>query len=265
MDKSLSEAERTGNNNSNSSSSPSDKINAASDHIASRIISHLNNNNIVRSGREKVECKEVKGTPPSITQIKGTESDKGDKLLFVQSSNYVFAINGINSEGKAVTTYFSFSIKINAITLDVSELLSGIGEVNSRDTFYQYIKMRAGKASFFRDVMVNIDALRKMAKRNASGRLEDRIISQLISGSNVLLPDFFKDLYEFKKFTVVISLDDADILKSEYNLSVYNSSDLYRMFNNMSMLSLIVCDLQDSENLGITIFDSDKPNTASLS
>lgn len=188
-------------------------------------------------------------------------SNKPDEKFFTYSQQHKIIIRGISdATGQDVETVFAFTIKINAITLKATELLEGIGEVNNRDTFYQYLKMRAGKASFFKDVLLNIKSLKSMAQRNTSGRLEDRVIAQLISGSNVLAPDFLKDIYEFKKFTVVITLDDADILRSEYNLSVTRSSDCVRMFNNMSMLTLIVLDLQDAENAGVMIIDSDKPS-----
>lgn len=197
-----------------------------------------------------------------ITEINGTNGNSTESKYFSSQSHFVFDITGINRDGIELKTKFAFTVKINALTIESSELISGMGEINQRDTFFQYLKMRSGKASFFKDVLINIKALKTMAKRNSSNRLEDRIISELINGSNVLAPTFLRDLVEFKKFICVITLDDADILKSTHGLSITNGSHLYRMFDNMNMLTLVVADVQDESNIGVTLFDSDNPTLA---
>lgn len=197
-----------------------------------------------------------------ITDVSNTTGTSTDGKYFSSQSSFVFDISGINGDGNELKAKFAFTVKINAMTIESSELLNGMGEINNRDTFFQYLKMRAGKASFFKDVLLNLTALRNMAKRNSSSRLEDRLISELISGSNVLAPGFLRSVKEFKKFICVITMDDADILRSSYGLSITSSASLHRMFDSMSMLTLIVADVQDDSNIGVTMFDSDNPTRA---
>lgn len=226
-----------------------------------------NLNDLEKAKREQIEKANLEASSSKITHssMSGYNSVKGDDTnkFFTTSCRFTFIISGINSQGtKVLETFFSFNVKINAITLEANDLIDAMGEVNTRDTWYQFLKFRAGKALFWRDVVLNINAIKTMADRNTRGKMSDRVVAQLVNGSNVILPNFIRDFWEFKKFTVIITLDDADILKSKYDLSIYKSTDLHRLFQNMSMLTLIVMDTQDEDNARVTMFDSDNPNTA---
>ena len=137
------------------------------------------------------------------------------------------------------------------------KLLPAIASIKERENFYNYLKWRAGTASFFKDFVLNLKEIDKDVARDTSSNLRDRLIKEMTKSSGLLAPKFWGNLAETRYFTLIVDKSDLEVLQRTYNLDLESKSSLQRVFNNLRLLSLIVVNQDRSE---LTFYDSDNPS-----
>lgn len=194
--------------------------------------------------------------PSTFASLDVGSDNRGKDSFMSPGSLFNFKITGKDDQKRIVEFYLSIFVRANLITVESDKLVSALAESRERDNFYQYIKLRAGNASFLKDFVLNLNTIKNDVKRSMSSDLDDRIISELSRKTGTYLPKLFGDFKEFKNFVVVIDTNDSDRLSRDYGLPPTKASALKSLFQNMNMMTLCIV---DDGRKKVIMFDSDRP------
>jgi len=225
----------------------------------------FNGSNALAATRKLTEDLQIDLGESLLTEVAPTSSVSPSTKVNVESSNNVFMSPGnifsfdivaANKNGDATKLSISLMVRVNLIEVDSDKLVSAMIDAREHDNFEQYLKARARGTSFFKDVVMNMQAIDAQVKRDTSRDMQDRLIGELISkaGKTSATAGLFNT--ELRKFTVFLDISDLDVLSREHNLVITKGGTLHTMFKNMNMLSLCVTDIGKRR---MTMFDSDRP------
>lgn len=185
-------------------------------------------------------------------------NSKNGSVFMSPGNVFNFDIKAFDKNDSPVVFSYSIMVKVNLIEVDSSVLLESIAESNNRDTWFQYLRYRAGKGSVLRDVIANLNTIERDIKLATSDKLSDRIVRSLSSKGGFYSPkalDFGK-IDEFKKFIIIMDSSDVDVLSGQHNFVLTRPAALKVAFKNLNMLSLIIVDKHKKR---LTMIDSDSP------
>jgi hypothetical protein len=184
------------------------------------------------------------------------------KDYFLGATKLIMSIPVVNKKtGTRTDINLLANIRTMLVDVEQTKLLPVIGDLKQRDNFYNYLRWRAGGASFARDFILNLDEIDKDVHRNTSMNLRDRILADMIKTSGVTAPRFWGKLAETRYFTLVLDKSDVQILREKYRIDIENQSGLNRVFNNLRLLSLVIVNQDRSE---LTFYDSDNPRNLNV-
>lgn len=113
--------------------------------------------------------------------------------------------------------------------------------IKNENTFFNFIRWTTGEISFFKDFVLSLNEL-KIDAINTSGRssrwwtmLKRRRSSAKIKNalsSNRLLPNA----------TIVITQEEADMIKTQYGYNLENASIAYKLMDNYFLMSFVIVD-----------------------
>lgn len=189
------------------------------------------------------------------TSTKGT-LESANSVFMSPGSVFTFDVTALNSGKNATKLTVSIMIRVNLIEVSSENLIRAMVDSHETDNFQQYLKYRAKGTSFFRDVVMNIDAINQRIDREFSKNLQDRMLARLITKSRKT--NAFSGLMnsELRNFLVFLDTSDVDVLGREYNMILTKGSTLHTMFSNLNMLSMCVVDAAKRK---VIMFDSDRP------
>jgi hypothetical protein len=189
---------------------------------------------------------------------KNTDLGSSQASTFMSpGSLHSYNLTVATADGQAVQFKLNIFVRVTVIIVDSEELIATLAQSKNAQNFYQYLKWRAGKASFFKDVLLNLSTVMKEADRRTSLALKDRVLSKITSRSGVIWPKAFDEITEFKNFLIILDSSDADRLSSEYKLTLTNAGSLHRIFSSLNILSICIIDEPAKKFI---IFDSDRPS-----
>ena len=173
-----------------------------------------------------------------------------------------------SDKGKAVVNdsfYAGVKAKMHPIeSYDIIDRL--ISKNKDLSTFQQLVKVSTGELSFFKDFLfavdrAKIDALSQSRKGSSSKMwkvLERRANKQRLRkaiGSN--------SVDSISITTLVISKEEADILKRDHDLDIYNTSSAHRIMSAYNLMSLVIVD--QANEIANFIYDTGEDEWETLS
>lgn len=220
---------------------------------------NFNYNQQMRNTRSDVNFLQ-KTAVPRIKAVNEINSPGND--YFLNSAKINMTIPVINKKtGTRADITFQGTIRTMLVDVEQTKLLPVIGDLKQRDNFYNYLRWRAGGASFARDFILNLDEIDKDVHRNISMNLRDRILADMVKTSGVTAPRLWGKLAETRYFTLILDKSDVQILREKYRINLEDHTGLYRVFNNLRLLSLIIVNQDRSE---LTFYDSDNPRNLNV-
>lgn len=160
------------------------------------------------------------------------------------------------SQVKSLLAVKGFYIDLRSIQIDAGKIIEVLGETKNRDILFQYLKLRAGTSSLFKDFILNLKTIDKDVQRAVSDDISDRIMNDLTSRSGTLTPKLFAEVNESKYYTLILERSDVESLKTNHNFDLYRPANLKLVFEKYKILSLVVV---DNLKRALVVYSSSNP------
>jgi hypothetical protein len=162
----------------------------------------------------------------------------------------------IDGTGVVRTAHISFNVHVNMIIAEFDKIKDAIISTKDRDTFFQYLKWRAGHASFLKDFTLNLREIDKEVERDTDTSIQGRIMSDMVRNSGFLTPKILSDLNESRHYALALDKGDVDILKRDHKFDIQARAGLNKVFDKLRILDLIIVNPDRST---LTFHDSSDP------
>lgn len=183
--------------------------------------------------------------------------DKGEKeAMRIPGTIHHIDVKYTSTNNEVLVMRLAVFIRVRIIPIESKKIIDTIVSSKERNNFFAYLKWRAGKQSFFRDFVVNLNEIHKQVKRDTSQDLEDRILGSLLSRGGFTRPKALSDSTELKNFILVLSNEELERLSVEHSINILKGPTLKQIFTNMNIMSLMVV---DNIKKKVYLFESDKP------
>jgi hypothetical protein len=156
-----------------------------------------------------------------------------------------------------VAINISFNLHVKMMRIEGHKIREVIKSTKERDNFFQYLKYRAGGSEFFKDFILNLKEIDKEVERKTSQKLPERILTDIVRTSGLLTPKILGDINETRHYTLILDKSDVDDLRRVERIDVESRGHLDRIFNNLRILDLIICNADRSE---LTFYSSSDPH-----
>jgi hypothetical protein len=150
----------------------------------------------------------------------------------------------------------SFNVNVKMMEIESQKIKDVIISTKERDTFFQYLKYRAGASHFFKDFILNLKEIEKEVERNTNQTLANRILTDMVRTSGLLAPKILGDLNETRHYSLILDKSDVDDLRRNSKIDIESRGPLLRIFEKLCILNLIICNPDRSE---LTFYDSSDP------
>ena len=172
----------------------------------------------------------------------------------------VFNIDLKVGNGKNEYT-FAYRIISNVIVVPSDKLLSAVTTARGNDNLYNYVKLRQGEASFFKDFLFNMKSIKHRVKSELSQDTNVRILNDLIKNSGGFKSKFLADVSEFKHYLLCITDSEIAAIKANNNYDLNTTGGLTTLFESMLILELLVVNPTRNE---LAFFSSNNPHKHTL-
>lgn len=193
--------------------------------------------------------------------IKDAWQAASDEIDYYQNTNSEYLGSLASAEANKYTEVQvrqSFNTTVNIMPIEASKILEVVGHTRDRSILYNYIKLRAGTNSFWKDFVLNLDEIDRAVQRNVSNSLDDRILTSMMRKGGTLTPTLFSDIAEAKYYILVLDKSDVDTLIDKYKLDIRKNSALHLLFDKYNLLSLCIVDQIKKD---VYIYSSDDPTS----
>lgn len=150
----------------------------------------------------------------------------------------------------------SITTRVSIMPVEAHKLVETIGSTRDRSVLFNYIRLRAGIGSFWKDFITNMKEIDKAVERNTSMNLEDRILASMIRKGGFLTPELLSSIGEAKYYILVLDKTDIDAMKDNYGFDVRKANNLRMLFDKFNILSLVVVDQIKKD---LIMYDSNDP------
>ena len=147
-------------------------------------------------------------------------------------------------------------VKVEMIPVEASKIVDIVGSAKSRSVLFNYYQYRAGKGSFLKDFLVNLNEIDKEVQRNVSDKLEDRLFTDMAKSGGFTTPELLSHVSECRHYILLLEQSDVDTLRSQYHFDLKKPNSLHMVFDRYKVLNLVIVD-QIGKN--VTFYDSDNP------
>ena len=204
----------------------------------------------------------------SDSKVKMTATVKGgtglDKLRNSRKDSFttdgtVFNIDLTVGTSKDYT--FAYRIISNVIVIPSDKLIDTITTARGNDNLYNYVKLRQGEASFFKDFLFNMKSIKHRVKSELSQDTNVRILNDLIKNSGGFKTKFLADVSEFKHYLLCITDSEITAIKANNNYDLNTTGGLTTLFESMLILELLVVNPTRNE---LAFFSSNNPHKHTL-
>jgi hypothetical protein len=156
----------------------------------------------------------------------------------------------------AVEGKVQFSVRVSLMNVEADKVVDIVGTSRERTNLFNYIRVRAGAGSFFKDFILNLKEIDKQVERDTSQNLTDRLLGSMVRSAGLINPLKMGDLTEAKYYIMTLEQSDLDVLRSKYNFNLNKPNALHTLFNTFNILSLVVV---DTTRKTMRMYDSDNP------
>ena len=162
----------------------------------------------------------------------------------------------IDGTGVVRTAHIAFNVHVNMVIAEFDKIKDAIISTKDRDTFFQYLKWRAGHASFLKDFTLNLREIDKEVERDTDSSIQGRIMSDMVRNSGFLTPKILSDLNESRHYALALDKGDVDMLKRDSKFDIQARAGLNKVFEKLRILDLIIV---NSDRSTLTFHDSSDP------
>lgn len=138
----------------------------------------------------------------------------------------------------------NFLIGIKAICHPVSstEMIANVGNsFNKGGLAFNFIRWTTGEISFLKDLVLNVDKIKTDVVNRSNGASPFWIALKRRSSTNNIMRKLGKQT-ALPIATLVLTSEEAELIKSEYQLDLRNTRDAKELMNNLCLLGLCIVD-----------------------
>lgn len=138
----------------------------------------------------------------------------------------------------------NFLIGIKAICHPVSstEMIANVGNSFSRGgAAFNFIRWTTGEISFLKDLVLNVDKIKTDVVNRSKGASPFWIALKRRSSTNNIMRKLGKQT-ALPIATLVLTSEEVELIKSEYQLDLRNTRDAKDLMNNLCLLGLCIVD-----------------------
>lgn len=148
----------------------------------------------------------------------------------------------------------NFLIGIKAVCHPVSstEMIANVGNsFNKGGLAFNFIRWTTGEISFLKDLVLNVDKIKTDVVNRSNGASPFWIALKRRSSTNNIMRKLGKQT-ALPIATLVLTSEEAELIKSEYQLDLRNTRDVKELMNNLCLLGLCIVDTA-SESIDLLI------------
>ena len=148
----------------------------------------------------------------------------------------------------------NFLIGIKAVCHPVSstEMIANVGNsFNKGGLAFNFIRWTTGEISFLKDLVLNVDKIKTDVVNRSNGASPFWIALKRRSSTNNIMRKLGKQT-ALPIATLVLTSEEAELIKSEYQLDLRNTRDAKELMNNLCLLGLCIVDTA-SESIDLLI------------
>ena len=187
--------------------------------------------------------------------LDNNELKKANELV---PTTLTLKINFMDKNGNlAGERTFNIGVKVTLHPASSEEIINNL--CSARDTgFFKFIRWTTGELSLVKDVLLNLNELKLDVVNKTAGKSGWFSTFKRLKAKSTILSKFSKGAQGFHPLgTIIISMDEAEIIKNKSGLDLTRVSDVKKVMDKFMLLGFVILD--PATQTAMFIFD-DSPD-----
>ena len=187
--------------------------------------------------------------------LDNNELKKANELV---PTTLTLKINFMDKNGNlAGERTFNIGVKVTLHPASSEEIINNL--CSARDTgFFKFIRWTTGELSLVKDVLLNLNEIKLDVVNKTAGKSGWFSTFKRLKAKSTILSKFSKGAQGFHPLgTIIISMDEAEIIKNKSGLDLTRVSDVKKVMDKFMLLGFVILD--PATQTSMFIFD-DSPD-----
>ena len=187
--------------------------------------------------------------------LNNNELKKANELV---PTTLTLKINFMDKNGNlAGERTFNIGVKVTLHPVSSEEIINNL--CSARDTgFFKFIRWTTGELSLVKDVLLNLNEIKLDVVNKTAGKSGWFSTFKRLKAKSTILSKFSKGAQGFHPLgTIIISMDEAEIIKNKSGLDLTRVSDVKKVMDKFMLLGFVILD--PATQTAMFIFD-DSPD-----
>lgn len=187
--------------------------------------------------------------------LNNNELKKANELV---PTTLTLKINFMDKNGNlAGERTFNIGVKVTLHPTSSEEIINNL--CSARDTgFFKFIRWTTGELSLVKDVLLNLNEIKLDVVNKTAGKSGWFSTFKRLKAKSTILSKFSKGAQGFHPLgTIIISMDEAEIIKNKSGLDLTRVSDVKKVMDKFMLLGFVILD--PATQTAMFIFD-DSPD-----
>lgn len=187
--------------------------------------------------------------------LNNNELKKANELV---PTTLTLRINFMDKNGNlAGERTFNIGVKVTLHPASSEEIINNL--CSARDTgFFKFIRWTTGELSLVKDVLLNLNEIKLDVVNKTAGKSGWFSTFKRLKAKSTILSKFSKGAQGFHPLgTIIISMDEAEIIKNKSGLDLTRVSDVKKVMDKFMLLGFVILD--PATQTAMFIFD-DSPD-----
>ena len=187
--------------------------------------------------------------------LDNNELKKANELV---PTTLTLRINFMDKNGNlAGERTFNIGVKVTLHPASSEEIINNL--CSARDTgFFKFIRWTTGELSLVKDVLLNLNEIKLDVVNKTAGKSGWFSTFKRLKAKSIILSKFSKGAQGFHPLgTIIISMDEAEIIKNKSGLDLTRVSDVKKVMDKFMLLGFVILD--PATQTAMFIFD-DSPD-----
>ena len=187
--------------------------------------------------------------------LDNNELKKANELV---PTTLTLRINFMDKNGNlAGVRTFNIGVKVTLHPASSEEIINNL--CSARDTgFFKFIRWTTGELSLVKDVLLNLNEIKLDVVNKTAGKSGWFSTFKRLKAKSTILSKFSKGAQGFHPLgTIIISMDEAEIIKNKSGLDLTRVSDVKKVMDKFMLLGFVILD--PATQTAMFIFD-DSPD-----
>ena len=187
--------------------------------------------------------------------LANNELQKANELV---PTTLTLKINFMDKNGNlAGERTFNIGVKVTLHPASSEEIINNL--CSARDTgFFKFIRWTTGELSLVKDVLLNLNEIKLDVVNKTAGKSGWFSTFKRLKAKSTILSKFSKGAQGFHPLgTIIISMDEAEIIKNKSGLDLTRVSDVKKVMDKFMLLGFVILD--PATQTAMFIFD-DSPD-----